>query len=124
MLTRLAIYGVWLSSFAAVNVMAKGLAGRLGTQAGFGGMAKAAFGSSGLYVIIILYGVCAVLYLASLRLMPLSVAGPLYTISGTVMTALLGVALFGEQMSAVKASGIGLCLIGVLLTMSQAPAIR
>jgi multidrug transporter EmrE-like cation transporter len=67
------------------------------------------------YVLPWLYASCMVLYLAAMRLMPLSVAGPVVTVLGAVSTFILGAAVFHETVTMPRMTGVALCLAGMAL---------
>jgi multidrug transporter EmrE-like cation transporter len=124
MALRIGIVLIWAVFFSILNLSAKKLAGAvpLGCE-GLGSMMKYCLTTRLLYVLVPLYGACAgacaALNLAALHVMPLSVAGPLLTAIGMLISFLLGIFFFGELLSSVKVAGIALCGIGVWLLFVQ-----
>lgn len=120
MLTRTIAVWIWLLAFAVLNVQSKLLVEKAPhIDEGIWQLIRYALGSGRLYAIFILYAACACLYLVSLRLMPLTVAGPIFTIAGALTTFLLGMYWFGEDVTTLKMVGLGLCLSGMLLLFLQ-----
>src|SRR5215472_7668584 len=64
----------------------------------------------------VLYVACALLYFLALNRLPLSTAGPAFMVLRVVTTAILGPAVFGESLSFPKLLGIGICILGTVLT--------
>jgi len=115
---RFLVPAAWLLSFAALNYTTKRLTILMPPLSeGRGRLALFLLGSPWVYVMVALYVVCAVLYLAGVKIMPLSTAGPLFLIIGVLATTLLAMAFFGESMSLVKGVGIALCLAGAVLIL-------
>lgn len=113
---RLAIIACWAASFCALSYGAKILVMRIPPLGnGVSALARHLLLSGWTYLIFMLYGCCAVLYLAALRKMPLSIAGPVFLLLGSVLSLLLGVALLKESLSASQGVGCALCLAGIAL---------
>ena len=120
MVSRGIIIAVWTVAFCVVNVMAKVWVGRLpSSEGGVPSVVRAVLLSPWLYGLVALYASCAVLYMMALRLMPLSVAGPVFTMLGAALGFVLGVVVFHEAISPVKTVGIGLCLTGAVVLFWQ-----
>lgn len=60
---------------------------------------------------------CVALFLVSkvMKHLPVSIAYPVWAGGGTAGVALIGIVALGESLSAVKAVGIGLIMLGVVL---------
>lgn len=69
------------------------------------------------YMILLLYGVCAALYVAALRVLPLSTAGPLFLVAGILVTFAVGVWRLGEPLTVCRCVGAMLCLLGAVLLL-------
>ncbi len=120
MLTRILIFLTWLLTFSVLNAQGKIMVEKVPPfQGSVFPILKFALTSVHLYVLLILYGACAIIYLTSLRLMPMSIAGPVFNTAATLATFLLGVFWFGEGISFAKIVGLGLCLTGVFLLFTH-----
>jgi multidrug transporter EmrE-like cation transporter len=120
MLTRIMIVITWLLSFSLLNVQGKILVEKAPPFCGnVSSILKFALTSTHVYLLLILYAACAIVYLISLRLMPMSIAGPVFNTVAALATFLLGVFWFGENISFMKIMGLGLCLAGVFLLFAQ-----
>jgi multidrug transporter EmrE-like cation transporter len=64
---------------------------------------------------ISMYGVATILWIRILKTMPLSTAYPLAMGATIALTSLLGVGIFNESMSAMKALGIGLVILAMFI---------
>jgi multidrug transporter EmrE-like cation transporter len=69
------------------------------------------------YVAGFIYPFSVLLSSCSLRIMPVSTAGPVFFILGTVITILLGIFFFSETVSFIKGMGLGFCLLGVIMIL-------
>ncbi len=67
------------------------------------------------YLALFLYPVTIVLVALAFKFMPVSTAGPAFLILGSIISILLGVCFFSEIISPLKWTGIGCCLLGVIL---------
>jgi multidrug transporter EmrE-like cation transporter len=117
---KILVITIWLTCFGLVNVFAKNLVDRLNPmQSGILNTLQDVLLAPRFYLIFVLYSSCAVLYFIALRIMPLSVAGPVFTILGAMTTSILGVWILGESLSSLKIVGIGLCILGIGLILWQ-----
>ena len=91
----------WATGFAVLNFGAKKLAASLPALANGGaiGLIKALLLSPWFPVLIACYIFCALFYMVALRLLPLSIAGPLFLIMGSLVAFIMGVAVFEESVS-------------------------
>lgn len=106
---------IWTVSFVILSGLAKSIAVSLNFDEGIRiWLFKNILGDCKLYIMVLLYFVCALMFFLLLRVMPLSVAGPLVSILGIVFTAGLGIAVFHEQITAVKICGFILCGLGII----------
>jgi multidrug transporter EmrE-like cation transporter len=120
MLTKIIIVITWLLSFSLINVQGKIIVEKFPSfHANISSILKFTLTSTSVYVLLILYAACAILYLISLRLMPMSIAGPVFNTSAVLVTFLLGVFWFAENISFMKIMGLGLCLGGMFLLFTQ-----
>lgn len=118
MLVRISIIGLWAISFIILNYGAKKLADSLPSfTIGIERFLLYLLSMPWLYVLLAFYAVCAILYMVALRFMPLSTVGPVFTILGVIITASLGIIVFGEQMSLAKGIGFGFCLVGIIFIL-------
>lgn len=120
LMIKLAIFLGWVVLFAVLSYGAKTLAtGLPPASLGVRHMIGFVWTSVWFYVIICLYVGCATLYMGALRIMPLSVAGPLFTVAGSVVALILGIVFFREDFSPAKLMGIMLCVAGIYLLSAQ-----
>jgi len=109
----------WLVCFTVLNVLVKRLSLAVATESLFL-QALALLRSPVFYVAGLLYVTCAVLYFLVLHRVPLSAAGPAFMVLGVVTTAIIGSAVFGESINALKLFGILICLGGTALIFYDA----
>ena len=122
MTATIALVIAWIVCFTGLNVLLKRGVGHLSLENGVWPLAQQLALSPWLYVAVALYGACALFYLVSLRLLPLSTAGPIYMTLGVFASALTGLIYFSEPVNAVKIAGLGLCVGGIaLLAFSSSP---
>ena len=69
---------------------------------------------------IFLYGITFILYILSLKFLPLNVAPPAMTSGAISMVALLSVIILGESLSLPMLIGLGFIVFGVILLTSFA----
>lgn len=117
-LLLVAVIVAWTLSFSAVNYGAKDLMDSL-PESGPGAIARHVLVSGWTYAIPVLYVTCAIFYLVAIKLLPLSVAGPMFLVIGIMATTLIGAVLYRESFSLVKAVGLATCLAGSLILFSQ-----
>jgi multidrug transporter EmrE-like cation transporter len=123
MVQRILIILAWAGCFGSMNYGVKRMLTRMPApaSAGVGGLARYFAASPWTYALGALYCLGALLYVVSLRIMPLSVAGPIFLSLGFTMTCLLGVLVFHERITAVQAVGIVLCVAGIVLIALRQP---
>ncbi|MBU1741281.1 MAG: EamA family transporter, partial [Proteobacteria bacterium] len=73
-----------------------------------------------LYVALVFAGVSGCLYFLALRMLPLSVAGPIFVTLALLATSALGIFFFRESVSGLQIIGLSVCLIGVFLLLFDA----
>lgn len=112
---RIATFAViagWFACFVVLNVLVKNLS----LSIAHGSLAEQAISglrNPTLYVAGALYVSCALLYFVALGRLPLSTAGPMFMVIGTVSTAIIGFVFFREPIGLVKAIGLCVCLLGI-----------
>lgn len=118
---RAGIVLAWLAAFCAVNYGAKRLVGSLDMSTGGPwSWIAALLGAPAVYGLGLLYALAALFYFIALRIMPLSVVGPLFLILGMIATSVLGAVIFNEPFSRWQVLGLCLGALGaVLLTMQN-----
>jgi len=114
-MTAIALAVGWIGCFVTLNILLKSGVQRIDPGSGFVAMARDLAASPWLYLAVVLYGACALVYLISLRFLPLSTAGPIYMTLGVVASALTGLIYFAEPLSALKIGGVALCVTGIAL---------
>jgi multidrug transporter EmrE-like cation transporter len=113
---RILILIIWMICFTVLNYAAKRLMDDLPPLSeGWQSITIHLIRSGWIYLMIVLYAVSAGFYLLSLRVMPLSTAGPLSLIIALLCTTLLALIGFHEHISAIKGIGIALALLGTIL---------
>lgn len=118
--SRIIIFLSWLFFFAVVHVAAKTTVGLIPSGSSkWLDILKLMLSAPLFWVTLVLYGVCAILYFAALRLIPLSTLGPTCLASGSLVTFLLGVSLYGEPVTLGKVAGAVMCLAGILLMLNN-----
>ena len=123
MISRIMVVLSWLVCFALVNAGAKMYMQRIPWPvATTGELLRSVLLTPWPYGLVVLYGMCATLYMISLRLMPLSVAGPMFLVLGALVTFMLGVMLFGESPNMVRFVGVALSIVGVCLMCGRTGA--
>ncbi|MCP3943763.1 MAG: hypothetical protein GY710_20105 [Desulfobacteraceae bacterium] len=70
------------------------------------------------YVTVVCYPVMVLLSCISLRLMPVSSAGPIFMILGTIISIILGIFFFSEEIGTLKLAGIIFCGLGIILLIA------
>jgi len=115
---RILIISLWLICFSAVNCVAKVFVKTFPSPIPQGvELVRIILLSPKFYLMGVLYVSCAVFYMVSLRFSPLSTAGPLFLVMGSMATYSLGVFFFGESLSPMRVAGVGLCVIGICLLL-------
>lgn len=109
----------WAIGFAVLNFGAKKLVVSLPSLADGGAidLMKALLLSPWFPVLIFCYIFCALLYMMSLKLLPVSIAGPLFLVMGSLVAFVLGVVVFKDQVSGIKMAGMALSMVGIVITM-------
>ena len=116
---RVCVVIAWSCAFCVLNFLTKQYAAKLTTPlSGWRELAGELLVSLSFYLMAFLYGVCAVLYLLALRLMPLSQAGPVFLTAGVLCTVALGTIWFQEAVTPMKLAGVFLCLSGIGLLVA------
>jgi multidrug transporter EmrE-like cation transporter len=113
---QLAIIVMWAVCFTVLNYGAKRvLLDMPPWSSGLAAIGKY-FGLCGwTYLLGVVFVLGAGFYLAALRILPLSAAGPIFLSLGFITTFVLGVAFFKEKISVVQAIGLVTCIVGILL---------
>lgn len=106
---------VWSLAFVFLSYFTKQYAASLPLfSSGFFNIAKFLVLSPQLYVIVALYGLCSASYMALLRFMPLTLAGPLVCVLGVVLTSCVGIFFLRESIAPLGCIGLFFCLLGVV----------
>lgn len=106
---------VWSVCFFLVNVGAKKLARVLILDKGVAEAVSSAVYYPWTYLVLVLYVMCAALYMLLLRLMPISAAGPLTLSLGIVIVTLTGAIIFREDILDIwQITGIVFCILGIV----------
>ena len=120
MTERVLLVGAYMLCFCQLNLIAKRVAQQIPSPIPTSGeIFRLLVTSPKFYLMGILYLSCAVLYMGSLRLMPLSTAGPLYLSLGAIATFFLGVLFFDESFSYIRLLGAGLCILGIAFLSAE-----
>lgn len=69
------------------------------------------------YIMVLLYVLCAALYMICLKYLPLSIAGPAILVLGTISTFAVGILLWKEPIVRIKVVGNMLCILGIILML-------
>lgn len=113
---KIVLTALWGICFFVLNVGAKRLAASITLEKGLAGSIMAFISSPWAYIVVGLYGVCAIIYMLLLRILPISVAGPVVLSFGIVILTLAGAVIFREEVfRPAQIAGIILCLAGILL---------
>ncbi len=114
MTLRILLVCFYMVCFCLLNLTAKSLVKQISISNTEIGLIHIILLSPKSYLMGILYLLCALLYLVSLRLMPLSTAGPLFLSLGAIATFFIGVLFFQENFTYIRGIGIGLCIVGIV----------
>lgn len=118
---KLVVIALWAVSFLILNYGSKRLASTIILDGGASRLAMSVVLSPWSYAVVILYGACAMFYMLLLRVMPLSIAGPVLLSLGIVITTAAGALFFKEDvLQARSVIGIILCLAGIALLQGGA----
>lgn len=111
-ITTFAVIAGWVACFVVLNVLVKNLS----LSIAHGSLLEQALSglkNPTLYLAAALYVSCALLYFVVLGRLPLSTAGPMFMVIGTISTAAIGFFVFREPIGLVKAVGLCVCLLGI-----------
>lgn len=107
---------LWVLFFTISYYSLKRLMDSLPSSGGLQNMIHYAFTSIWFYAALFSYPLTAFLVALSLKIMPISSAGPVFLVLGSIISILLGMLFFSENISFLKWTGIFFCALGIILT--------
>lgn len=120
MLTKTVLLIAWSICFVILNISAKKLVSGLVLNNGIWKLAVSVIFCKWTYVVVFFYGLTALLYLGLLRIMPISIAGPIILILGAVILTLVGWVVLKEgTFNLQNVLGLVLILLGYFLLQNS-----
>ena len=111
------LIALWTACLALTNIMLKQVMESTDFHAGIRDVIKSLVATPKMYFVAALLFLSFLLYSAAVKMLPLSVAGPVSTILGGMVTFILGIFFFGEALTALKVVGFGLAISGIAVLM-------
>ncbi len=117
-MVRYLILPLWMLCFGLINYSAKRLVGAMPPLSkGAVELLSYFFGSAWTYALGCCWGLSASLYLVALKIMPVSIAAPVFLTLGILVATVLGWCVLREPISLRAGLGMALCLGGIVLMM-------
>jgi multidrug transporter EmrE-like cation transporter len=103
---------LWALSFIILNIGAKKLSLLISFDNGVMRLLLTLITCHWFYIVVPFYALCAILYLVLLKLMPISVVGPIILCIATLILSFLGAVVFREKVLNVQ------YYIGIILSLA------